>query len=244
MSFFTTITRMWLTKTFKPFTFTDKYEESLTYKNCNNLGLYVHIPFCKNICTFCPYCKVVYDESSCNKYIDTLLKEISIVGKMESGKKLATSLYFGGGSPALVSTRINEIIEEIQKYFTITEGIGVELHPSDVTVETLTLLKNTGVTKISIGIQSFNEKFLSILGRSDFDIDVMKKALAQVSFETVSMDFIFELPSQTFEDLKEDIETAFALGGNHFAIYPFIDFAFTKSNINPMTKKEKRKKDK
>ncbi len=151
-----------------------------------------------------------------------------------------TTLYFGGGTPALAANRLGEIINAIQEHFVITEGIGLELHPENLTIETLTMLKDAGVTKISIGIQSFREKFLSVLGRKNFDLSKMAEALKIVPFETVSMDFIFALPNQTIDDLKADIDTAFSNGANHIAIYPFIDFTFTNCEIAQMSKKEKR----
>jgi len=240
MGIITNLTRMWLTRSTKPFIFKNEYDQELPYSDCDNLGLYVHIPFCKSICNFCPYCKTQYSKEICDQYIDALIQEIHTVGNQYSGKKETTSLYFGGGTPALAADRLKEIIDALQEHFVITEGIGVELHPDNVTSEVLKKLKNAGVTKISIGIQSFQKKFQSILGRTSVDIESMKKALSEVPFETVSMDFIFALPDQTFEDLKKDIDTAFQNGANHVAIYPFIDFSFTSSTVKTMPKKEKR----
>ena len=111
----------------------------------------------------------------------------------------------------------------------------------DVKEDILKVLKTAGVTKISIGIQSFQNKFQNILGRKAVDTSEIHSALQKVRFETVSMDFIFALPKQTFEDLKSDIDTAFSLGANHIAIYPFIDFTFTGSKVKAMPKKQKRK---
>ena len=257
MSVITDITRMWLTRSTKPFIFKNEYDQQLQFLECENLGLYVHIPFCERICNFCPYCKTVYSKDLCDIYIDALLKEIRMAGQqMEDRqcvdgsenvsekrkmKKRVTSLYFGGGTPALAADRLKEIIDTLQEYFIITEGVGVELHPDNVTVEILTKLKDAGVTKISIGIQSFLAKYQGILGRKAVDVGAMTKALAQVKFETVSMDFIFALPEQTYEDLKDDITLAFSYGANHVAIYPFIDFTFTSSKVQTMKKKEKRK---
>ncbi|MBQ4128364.1 MAG: radical SAM protein [Ruminococcus sp.] len=241
MSFITSLTRMWLTRTAKPFTFMNEYDRILPFMECENLGLYVHIPFCKSICDFCPYCKVRYSADLCNKYIDALIKEIHIVGGQNIKKKTVTSLYFGGGTPALAATRIKEIVDALNEHFIITDGIGLELHPDNVNVEILQILKDAGVTKISIGIQSFCDKYQKILGRKKIDTSAMMSALAAVPFETVSMDFIFALPGQTYNDLKSDIDTAFSLGANHIAIYPFIDFTFTKSPVVAMPKKEKRK---
>lgn len=241
MSLITNLTRMWLTRSVKPFIFKNEYDNRLPFEECSNLGLYVHIPFCRSICNFCPYCKINYAEEKCNRYIDALLEEIQLVGSQSRNKKEVTSLYFGGGTPALAVSRIGEIIPVIRQYFTITEGIGLELHPDDVTIPVLETLKCAGVTKISIGIQSFSNKYQDILGRKNIDISAMAEALSKVHFETVSMDFIFALPGQSFEDLREDIDTAFTIGANHIAIYPLIDFTFTSSRIKIMGKKQKRK---
>lgn len=236
----TNLTRMWLTRSTKPFLFEREYDEQLPYAACDKLGLYIHIPFCKSICSFCPYCKVPYSKELCDRYIDVLIREIHLVGNRFTGKKRVTSLYFGGGTPALAAERLHEIMEAVQAHYEITEGVGLELHPENVTVPTLQRLKDAGVTKISIGIQSFQKKYQSILGRKTVDAAAMAQALSEVSFETVSMDFIFALPSQTFEDLKQDIDLAFASGANHIAVYPFIDFTFTENKVPVMPKKEKR----
>ncbi len=236
----TELTRMWLTRSTRPFVFQNEYDEVLPFAECGGLGLYVHIPFCRQLCAFCPYCKELYAPEKCSRYIDALLEEIHRVGGQYSGRKEATSLYFGGGTPALAAHRLGEIIAALNQHFTITQGVGVELHPDNVTVPVLETLKAAGVTKISIGIQSFQNKYQSILGRSPVNAAELAKALAAVPFETVSMDFIFALPGQTLEDLKADLDAAFQSGANHVAIYPFIDFTFTSSQIPPMPKKEKR----
>lgn len=231
---------MWLTRSVTPFIFTDRPDRQLFYEECENLGLYIHIPFCRSICNFCPYCKTVYAEETCSRYVDALLQEIHMTGQMLTARKRVTSLYFGGGTPALAADRMKEIIEVIGQYYIITEGIGVELHPDNVTTPLLETLRDAGVTKISIGIQTFQEKFSSILGRGMAEPSVLSAGLKTVPFETISMDFIFALPGQTFEDLKTDIDTAFQSGANHIAIYPFIVFTFTSSTVRPLPKKEKR----
>lgn len=247
MSVITSLTRMWLTRSVRPFKFRDEYDRILPYEECDNLGLYVHIPFCRKICSFCPYCKTYYNEDLCNRYIDSLINEIHLVGKNSSkqsstagGRKTVTSLYFGGGTPALAAGRIKEIIDALSIYFDITEGIGLELHPDNVTADVLRVLKQAGVTKISIGIQSFCDKHRDILGRERIDEEAMKRTLAEVPFETVSMDFIFALPGQNIDELKSDIDRALDIGANHIAIYPFIDFTFTDCKLKEMQKKEKR----
>ncbi|MFC2583082.1 MAG: coproporphyrinogen-III oxidase family protein [Lachnoanaerobaculum saburreum] len=241
MSLITDLTRMYLTHSTKPFIFTNDFDKVLPYDNGSEFGLYVHIPFCKSICNFCPYCKVIYDEETAKGYIDALIKEIHLVGRQWNGRRRATSLYFGGGTPALLADRITDIISALREHFIITDGIGIELHPDNVNISVLKTLKSAGVDKISIGIQSFQDKYQRVLQRRKFDIKDISKALNEVHFETVSMDFIFALPTQTFGDLKNDIDMAFANGANHIAIYPLIDFTFTKNKVPAMPKKEKRK---
>ena len=241
MSVLTSLTRVWLTRSFRPFRFTGEYDTSLSYADSQNLGLYIHIPFCRRLCDFCPYCKEVYREELAKNYVEALKKEIEMVGGSGPARKKVTTLYFGGGSPALVTGEIKGIVDTVGKYFEITEGIGLELHPSDVTEETLQVLKEAGLTRISIGIQSFADEYLDLLGRGKLDCQSMFTALKAVSFETVSMDFIFALPGQTIESIKKDIDTAFANGANHIAIYPFIDFTYTRRKFEKMPEARKKK---
>ena len=240
MSIITNLTRMWLTRSLSTFTFTDQYDETLVFSDCENLGLYVHIPFCKSICSFCPYCKEIFNKEKLNRYTDALIKEIHMVGGQYKEKKKVTSLYFGGGTPALAADRLDEIIGAINDHFIVTEGIGVELHPDNVRPPILKKLKDAGVDRISIGIQSFLGKYIDVLGRKSINPESLRQSLSEVPFETVSMDFIFALPGQTFDDLKYDIDKAFEIGANHVAIYPFIDFSFTESPVTEMPKKKKR----
>ena len=178
MSIITTMTRNYLTRSFRPFIFENKDREMPQFMECENLGLYVHIPFCEKICSFCPYCKEIFDKDKCDRYVDA---------------------------------------------------------------NTLETLKNAGVTRISIGVQTFDEALSNVLGRRLIDTEKLSLALSKVKFETVSMDFIFALPGQTFEKLRSDIDLAFRIGANHVAIYPFIDFTFVPSKIAPMNNRDKRR---
>ncbi|MBO4498577.1 MAG: radical SAM protein [Lachnospiraceae bacterium] len=236
----TDLMRVLLVRSFKPFVFTNEYDETVDYSDCDRLGLYIHIPFCRSVCGFCPYCKEKFEKQKYDRYIDALITEIHLKGSCHEGKKTVTGLYFGGGTPALATDRIMEIIDAVREHYIITEGIGIELHPDDVKPDVLMKLKDAGVTKISIGIQSFLDKYSSILHRPSVDPSSLADVLSRIRFETVSMDFIFALPGQTIDDLKYDLETAFEAGANHVAVYPFIDFSFANREISPMKKKEKR----
>lgn len=241
MGLLTSAARIWLTRSFRPFEFSKEYDHHIAYDDAKKLGLYVHIPFCRTLCDFCPYCKTVYEKDLAAQYINALLREIDFVGSMsQNAKTTVTSLYFGGGSPALVADDIKSIIDALKIHFVITDGIGIELHPQDVTEDTLLKLKQAGITKISIGIQSFQQEYLNLLGRTSTDFDAMFDALSRVHFETVSMDFIFALPGQTIDLLRADIEKAFSHGANHIAVYPFIDFTFTNRSFPKMREKDKK----
>ena len=241
MGMASTLTRMWLTRSLRPFVFKNEYDQQLNFTECRNLGLYVHIPFCTRICDFCPYCKEIYSLEKCNRYIDALIREIHLVGGQADGKKRVTTLYFGGGTPALAADRLPEIISALAEHFNIEEGIGVELHPDNVTLPVLRRLEDAGVDRISIGIQSFQEKYQKLLGRAPVDQAAMRRALSAARFATVSMDFIFALPGQSAADLRADVDAAFACGANHIAVYPFIDFACAAGTVQPLAKDEKRR---
>jgi len=241
MSAITSLTRSWLARSFRPFRFTGSDGTLPCYRDVANLGLYIHIPFCRSLCSFCPYCREIYQEKTARDYVAALQKEIALVGRGNTSRKKVSTLYFGGGTPALVANELNAIIKTVETYFEISEGIGLELHPSDVTPETLRRLKAAGVTRISIGVQSFDPGYLALLGRDGHNDEAMFAALREVPFETVSMDFIFALPGQTFESVRKDIDTAFGNGANQIALYPFIDFSHTSREFAKMSEPDKKK---
>ena len=238
---FTSALRIWLTRSFRPFVFQGRYDNKLDLNLPTPPGLYVHIPFCRKLCAFCPYCKQVYDKKDAARYKIALLREIELVAANCNQKLKATSLYFGGGTPALMLDDLGDIIDTLQKYFIITDGIGVELHPDDVCQETLLKLKNAGVTMISIGIQSFDDNCLAALGRKAPDYSKIFAAIKTADFATVDMDLIFAIPTQTAQSLTNDIDTAFANGATQISTYPFIDFSFANNKQKPMNKKTKKR---
>ena len=234
------ILRILLTRSFKPFIFKNKNESKLKFNDLENLGLYIHIPFCLQICDFCPYYKEKYDDISANNYLDALLKEIDIVCSALNGKKTVTSLYFGGGTPSLLLHGLQKIIDKLEEYFIITDGIGVELHPDDICEDTLNALKTYGVNMLSIGIQSFDSECLKSLDRKNCEFTKKLELVKSYNFSVIDIDLIFGIPNQTKNSLINDITTAFENGATQVSTYPFIDFSFAKNKYKPVKESEKK----
>jgi oxygen-independent coproporphyrinogen-3 oxidase len=239
--FITSLLRVILTHSLRPFEFKNTYSNTLNFENEKELGLYVHIPFCRKLCSFCPYCKVTYNKDLADRYKIALQKEIKLVSSiLKNEKKHVTSLYFGGGTPALMINDIKDIINTINEYFIIDGGIGVELHPDDVNTKNLEILKNSGVTMISLGVQSFNENCLKKLGRNKIDSEERVKLISSFNFDVLDVDLIFAIPEQTKEILFKDIKTAFDAGATQISTYPFIDFTFADNEYKPLSEKYKK----
>lgn len=237
----TKLLSVYTTRSFKAFKFKGRHDNNLDYSNLDSLGLYVHIPFCRTICSFCPYSKQVFDKDLAIRYKEALLQEIDLVTLNDTKKKKTTSLYFGGGTPSLMIDSLKEIIDKLKEKFEILDGIGVELHPDDITIDILSKLKSAGVTMISLGIQSFNKIALGNIGRKE-DNFVDKLILAKsFDFDVIDVDLIFAIPGQTEEMLEEDINIAFNNGATQVSTYPFIDFTYTHNKHKPLSKKVKKK---
>ncbi|QVK17413.1 radical SAM protein [Mycoplasmatota bacterium] len=238
---FTKLLSIATTRSFKPFKFKNNYSNNLEYENLDSLGLYVHIPFCKSICSFCPYSKQLMDEEVSLQYKEALLKEIELVTLNQIEKKDVTSLYFGGGTPSLMIKHIEDIINKLKEHFNILGGIGLELHPEDINDYILTKLKKIGITMISIGFQSFDNELLANIGRKEDKFIEKLKLVDRYNFDVVDVDLIFALPGQTQEMLTSDFKKAFTYGATQVSTYPFIDFTFVNNIKKPLSSKMKKK---
>lgn len=234
----TNLFRVIETRNFKPLKFTT---ENLEYvdNEVEDIGIYVHIPFCKKLCAFCPYNKVKYNEGLALKYKDALLKEIQIVGEQYKNKRI-TSVYFGGGTPALMINELKDIIEKLKKLFTLDCNIGIELHPRDVTRELASKLKDIGFNMVSLGIQSFQKENLKNLDREYVNGEEALRICKECGFDVIDVDFIFGIKDQRKEDLREDFLIAFREGATQVSTYPFIDFSYANNKSQPLGKKEKK----
>lgn len=236
----TTVLRLVLGHQLKPFVF-EKSIDFLPDFDVPNLGAYVHIPFCETLCPFCPYYKVQYDNSLISRYIDALLDEITLVSERSfSEKREITSVYFGGGSPALAGDQLEKITTHLKKYYSVRGNMGIELHPRDISMETIGNVKNADFDMVSLGVQSFSPDLLRILGRTDEDPAAPLKTLSAEGFDAIDVDLIFGIPTQTAETLESDFLTAVENGATQISTYPFIDFSYADNKNKPLNGKEKK----
>jgi putative oxygen-independent coproporphyrinogen III oxidase len=196
--------------------------------NLQSSSLYIHIPFCRNCCPYCPYNKVTYDEKLVEPYIWALLSEIKLYRDI-LGRLRIPSVYIGGGTPTLLIDQLAQVVNHIRTNFELTGDICVETSPADIDSHLVEGLKRCGINLVSIGVQSFNDKFLQLLGRkysSDKLIPAVEK-IADAGFSSVNVDMMFSLPFQTDEDLLDDLRKAIALNVNQITTYPLFTFPYS-----------------
>ncbi|MGM5483147.1 MAG: coproporphyrinogen-III oxidase family protein [Nanobdellota archaeon] len=207
-----------------------KFKKCQTFNLDKNreYGLYVHIPFCKNSCPYCPYFKTIYNKQKSKQFLKALKKEVELTS-INNGNIKVNSLYFGGGTPTLLENDLIKIIEYLKSKFNISGEVAIETSPSDLNEEKLISLKKAGVNSISIGIQSFNNDLLKEIGRnynSDLVIEIIK-LLKKINFETLNIDMMFALPKQTINDLENDLDTLINLSPSQVTFYPLFTFPYT-----------------
>ncbi|HSK46669.1 MAG TPA: radical SAM protein [Coriobacteriia bacterium] len=237
----TTVLRAALAGTLKPFVFESSGHSGHLDLDVPNLGAYVHIPFCVSLCPFCPYYKVrLGDGSLMSPYVDAVIQEID--ASLDHGETHLSSVYFGGGSPALAGDGLGRVIAAIKARATVDGGIGVELHPRDVGSEAVSALIDSGVTMASLGVQSFSERSLKTLGRpaDASDSERALRLLAGSGFSAVDVDLIFGIPGQSDDDLRRDFARAVQLGATQVSTYPFIDFSYAHNKVEPAPESRKK----
>jgi oxygen-independent coproporphyrinogen-3 oxidase len=210
-----------------PFVFEQVAEDDETLYPASP-NLYVHIPFCRSICTHCPYNKIVFNEVSYHAYGAALANELAQY-LARPDIPLIQTLYFGGGTPSMTPDLIQRVITQTQAIFAEHAEIGVEIHPRDATVEQLRMLKQMGVNRISLGIETFQARLLRILGRNytpDQAEQAIKNARA-IGFECVDVNLIYGIPGQTMQGAVDDVSRCIALGVDHLSAYPLITFEHT-----------------
>lgn len=184
-------------------------------------GIYIHIPFCKQACFYCDF----HFSTSLKKKEDmiaALVKEIEI-RKVELGNTTIETIYFGGGTPSVLSTKeIETLIAAVYENFKVVENpeITLEANPDDLSEEKIIELSNSPINRLSIGIQSFFEKDLKLMNRAHNSKEA-KKCLefATQYFANISVDLIYGIPDCTNQEWRENIQTALSFGVPHISSY-------------------------
>lgn len=192
---------------------------------------YIHIPFCDNICSYCDFCKIHYNKQWIDKYLDSLKNEIETYYK---GEKIRT-LYIGGGTPSILSIEELNKLFEILKLLDLSELIEftIECNIESITNEKLILFKKNNVNRLSIGIQTFNEKFIKLLNRNHTKEEVFEKIemAKMIGFDNINVDLMYALPDETLEDLEYDVDNILKLNVNHISCYSLMIEPNTKMFI-------------
>ena len=187
--------------------------------------LYIHIPFCESLCPYCSFHRYEYEEKLASKYFDSLWKELQMYKEANYDFK---GLYVGGGTPTIAMDRLLETIGLAKHLFDIKE-ISVETNPNHITEKNLKRLKDADVNRLSVGVQSFDNNLLKHIGRYDKygnsnEIQAMLRSSIGM-FDTLNVDLIFNLPIQTEESLKRDLDIIDDLLPEQVTFYPLMTAA-------------------
>ena len=185
-------------------------------------GIYIHIPFCKSKCAYCNFFSLA-SESKINDYVEALKKEI-VLRKNYLGGETVKTIYFGGGTPSLLSVKnIEEILELLNKNYEIVSSpeITLEINPDTIDREKMSSLKKIGVNRMSVGIQSFDDEDLRYLGRRHDSRHAMLvlEDLKQTDFEKITLDLIYGMPTLTEEKWNKNLDIFFSTGITHLSAY-------------------------
>lgn len=192
---------------------------------------YIHISFCKNICSYCDFCKNFYNEKIVSNYLDALEREIDNNYKGE----MLDTLYIGGGTPSSLSLNnlknLFKILEEIK--LSKTYEFTFECNYDDITEELLILLKQNRVNRLSIGVQTFNEKYEKILNRKINKVEMIDSInLSKKYFDNINIDLMYALFEESIEDLEDDLNIFIDLDVKHISTYALIVEEHTKLGLS------------
>ena len=190
--------------------------------------LYVHVPFCKTICHHCPYNKSLFQPYLYGAYREALLKEIEQYLEKGSGRPVE-SLYFGGGTPSMTLDLVCDVIDLLKDHLKAAAELGVEVHPLDASRSNLQRLKEAGINRVSIGVETFNPVLLKRVGRAytPRQAEQSIEEAVSVGFLCVDVNLIYGIPGQSVQDSIEDTKRCLELGVNHLSAYPLISFKHT-----------------
>lgn len=188
------------------------------------IGIYIHIPFCKKKCFYCDFTAFQNLESWIDSYFENLKKEIILYQKDISVE--VDSIYIGGGTPTYVDYHYIIELVEILKNFDLSnvKEFTIEANPNSLTLEKLKAYKNLGINRISLGVQSFDDKVLKNIGR-DHNKEIVLKDIENIrkaGFDNLSLDMILNLPGGNFDSIKNDLEIIKKINPQHLSYYSLI----------------------
>ena len=190
------------------------------------LGIYVHIPFCKRKCAYCDFISFSGKARLIEKYVEALKREIN---KCKIGKEdyMVKTIYFGGGTPSFIESKyIVEILEAIKEKFNISKNaeITIEINPGTVTEEKLKDYYEVGINRISFGLQSTNSQLLKLVGRIHSYSSFLEgyNLAKKTGFKNINVDLMIGLPVQTLKDVQKDLSRIIELNPEHISVYSLI----------------------
>ena len=194
------------------------------------LGIYIHIPFCKRICNYCDFCKILYDKKYIDVYLDNLEKEIKTRYKGE----LVNTIYIGGGTPSSLDASELDRLLSIIDIFNLTGDYEytIECNIESIDIDKINVMKSYGINRISFGVESFNKEIQNILGR-DHDEDMIfdNIYLTKKYFDNINIDLIYAV-NDNIDIVKEDINKFLELDIPHISCYSLILEEHTKLYID------------
>ena len=200
------------------------------FQDIDEFGLYLHIPFCKQICPYCPYNKEIYQPELAERYTRAVKKEIDFYSGL-FGDKPVTSFYIGGGTPTtMLHSGLGKILEHIFKNFNMRCDIHMESHPNDLSSDNLNTLKSLNIENLSTGVEALQDKYLRILKRpyNTKEVKVAVERAVNKGFRCFNVDFIFALPNQTYSELEQAGHELVEMAVDQVAAYPLFRFPYTK----------------
>lgn len=193
----------------------------------NPLGLYIHIPFCVRKCAYCDFCSIGgADRGRLESYVSALCREISAAAYTAKGREV-TSIFFGGGTPTYLPTdQIARIVESLRDGFSIAHDaeITIEANPGTVDRRSLEGLLALGFNRISIGVQSFSDRELAVLGRIHTAEEAAECVIAsrEAGFRNINVDLMYAIPNQSRDSFRASLRRAVSLGVDHISAYSLI----------------------
>jgi len=185
-------------------------------------ALYIHIPFCDVICSYCAFNTYANDPTNLDKFVQAVIMELEIVARSQPNIQLS-SIYFGGGTPSLLkSHHVEMIFRTINQLFQVkATEIGIETNPNDLTPNYAQMLKDIGFNRISVGMQSAIERDLELFKRQHnlTEVETAIKNLRDAKIDNINLDLIFGVPNQTLADWQQTLDIALSYEPQHLSLY-------------------------